>query len=158
MKKFITVMILTLLALTISAQTRKEVCQWMKKGEWRNDFNKAKPHKTLNIEEFYTQYQKNTKQWNTLFKWLQETNLETIPKGKQPISNSSLVASVEDSQNEPLEKRNTESHKKKIDFMVVVKGIEGFALLDHSSSSISQPYNDKKDVMRYKYANQRGRR
>jgi YhcH/YjgK/YiaL family protein len=120
-------------------------------GEWRNGFNKANPHKTLNINEFYTQYQKNTNQWDTLFQWLRDTDLEAIPKGKHPIPNSTLVASVEDSENSPLDKRNTESHKKKIDFMVVVKGTEGFALLDHASSTISVPYDDKKDVMRYQY-------
>ena len=151
MKKIITSLMLVFLTLTISAQSSKEVRQWIKMGEWRNGFNKANPHKTLNINEFYTQYQKNTNQWNTLFQWLRDTDLEAISKGKHPIPSSTLVASVEDSENSPLDKRNTESHKKKIDFMVVVKGTEGFALLDHASSTISVPYDDKKDVMRYQY-------
>ena len=128
---------------------------WMKKGEWTNGFKKAKPHKTLNIDEFYSQYQKNPDQWNTLFRWLRDTDLLTIPKGKHPIPGSTLVASVEDSENGPLDKRNTESHRKKSDFMVVVKGTEGFALLDHESSTVSQPYNDTKDVMRYKYVKEK---
>ena len=128
---------------------------WMKKGEWTNGFKKAKPHKTLNIDEFYSQYQKNPDQWNTLFRWLRDTDLLTIPKGKHPIPGSTLVASVEGSENGPLDKRNTESHRKKSDFMVVVKGTEGFALLDHESSTVSQPYNDTKDVMRYKYVKEK---
>ena len=128
---------------------------WMKKGEWTNGFKKAKPHKTLNIDEFYSQYQKNPNQWNTLFRWLRDTDLLTIPKGKHPIPGSTLVASVEDSENGPLDKRNTESHRKKSDFMVVVKGTEGFALLDHESSTVSQPYNDTKDVMLYKYVKEK---
>ena len=155
MKKIASTIMLVLVTLTISAQSSKEACQWMKVGEWRNGFTKAKPHKTLNIDEFYTQYQKNTAQWNTLFQWLRDTDLEAIPKGKHPIPNSTLVASVEDSENSPLEKRNTESHKKKIDFMVVVKGTEGFALLDHNTSTISVPYDEKKDVMRYHYVKEK---
>lgn len=155
MKKIASTIMLVLVTLTISAQSSKEACQWMKVGEWRNGFTKAKPHKTLNIDEFYTQYQKNTAQWNTLFQWLRNTDLEAIPKGKHPIPNSTLVASVEDSGNSPLEKRNTESHKKKIDFMVVVKGTEGFALLDHNTSTISVPYDEKKDVMRYHYVKEK---
>jgi YhcH/YjgK/YiaL family protein len=151
MKKTITILMLTLVALTISAQSSKEARQWLKQGEWRNGFTKAKPHKTLNIDEFKSQYQKNTAQWNTLFSWLRDTDLENIPKGKYPIPNSTLVASVEDSENSPLQKRNTESHKKKIDFQLVVRGTEGFALLDHASSTVSVPYDDKKDVMRYNY-------
>ena len=137
--------------LPLSASAQNEARKWMKKAEWANGFKKAKAHKTLNIDEFYSQYQKNPEQWKTLFRWLQNTDLLTIPKGKHPIPGSTLVASVEDSENGPLEKRNTESHRKKSDFMVVVKGTEGFALLDHETSTVSQPYNDKKDVMRYNY-------
>lgn len=151
MKKPFTILMLALITLTVSAQSGKESRQWLKQGEWRNGFTKAKPHKTLNTDEFMSQYQKNTVQWNMLFQWLRDTNLETIPKGKHPIPHSSLVASVEDSENGPLEKRNTESHKKKIDFQLVVRGTEGFALLDHASSTVSVPYDAKKDVMRYAY-------
>ena len=145
--------LLTFLPLSVSAQN--DARTWMKKGEWANGFKKAKAHKTLDINQFYSQYKKNTSQWNTLFSWLRDTDLLTIPKGKHPIPGSTLVASVEDSENGPLEKRNTESHRKKIDFMIVVKGTEGFALLDHESSTVSQPYNEQKDVMRYNYVKEK---
>ena len=152
-KTLIRVMSVSLLLLfaILPIQAQNEARTWMKKGEWANGFKKAKPHKALNINEFYSQYQKNPEQWNALFRWLRDTDLLTIPKGKHPIPGSTLTASVEDSENGPLEKRNTESHRKKSDFMVVVKGTEGFALLDHESSTISQPYNEAKDVMRYNY-------
>ena len=143
----------TFLPLSVSAQN--DARTWMKKGEWAHGFKKAKAHKSLNIDEFQRQYQKNTEQWKTLFSWLRDTDLLTIPKGKHPIPGSTLVASVEDSENSPLEKRNTESHRKKIDFMVVVKGTEGFALLDHESSTVSQSYNEQKDVMRYNYVKEK---
>ena len=145
--------LLTFLPLSVNAQN--DARTWMKKGEWANGFKKAKAHKTLDINQFYSQYKKNTSQWNTLFSWLKDTDLLTIPKGKHPIPGSTLVASVEDSENGPLEKRNTESHRKKIDFMIVVKGTEGFALLDHESSTVSQPYNEQKDVMRYNYVKEK---
>ena len=145
----LTLLMLSTLVLTASAQDT--ACDWLKAGGWRNGFTKAKPHKSLNINEFYDQYHKDPNQWYTLFTWLRDTDLTAIPKGKHPIPNSTLVASVEDSMNEPLEKRNTESHKRKADFMVVVRGTEGFALLDHTTSTVSVPYNDKKDVMRYSY-------
>ncbi|MBR1547451.1 MAG: YhcH/YjgK/YiaL family protein [Prevotella sp.] len=150
MKKLITMMLLMIVAIGINAQQANEK-KWLKKGEWREGFTKAKPHKTLNISEFYSQYNKNPQQWQALFKWLRETDLTAIPKGKHPIPNSTLTASVEDSENGPLEKRNTESHRKKADFQLVVSGTEGFALLDHASSTVSKPYDEKKDVMRYNY-------
>jgi len=149
MKRLTVLLTMCLMVLATSAQD--DARQWLKQGEWRCGFTKAKPHKTLNTNEFYSQYKKNTKQWETLFQWLRDTDLETIPKGKHPIPNSTLVASVEDSENSPLEKRNTESHRRKIDFQLVVRGTEGFALLDHESSTVSQPYDEKKDVMRYHY-------
>jgi YhcH/YjgK/YiaL family protein len=150
-------MMMTLLLafmLGMRAQTKAER-QWMKKREWTEGFSKAKAHRTVDVSEFYSQYHKNKDQWQTLFRWLRDTDLTAIPKGKHPIANSTLVASVEDSENSPLEKRNTESHRKKIDFQLVVSGIEGFALLDHESSSISQPYDDKKDVVRYNYVREK---
>lgn len=45
-------------------------------------------------------------------------------EGKHPIEGTSLVVSVEDSKNEPLEKRTSESHRKHIDLQYVVKGTE----------------------------------
>ena len=151
MKRLMIFFVLAMITIGSTAQSSREAKQWLKKGEWRNGFTKAKPHKTLNADEFRTQYQKITEQWQTLFRWLSETDPLAIPKGKHPIPNSSLTASVEDSENAPLEKRNTESHRRKIDFQLVVRGTEGFALLDHASSTISKPYDEKKDVMRYNY-------
>ena len=149
MRKLLCLLTVSLMAVTVSAQCEK--CKWFKGGEWLNGFQKASAHSTVDRKVFYDQYHKNPEQWKTLFAWLQETDLEAIPKGKHPIPNSTLVASVEDSENGPLEKRNTESHRKKIDFQLVVRGTEGFALLDHESSTVSQPYNEEKDVMRYAY-------
>ncbi len=153
MKRLTVLLTACLMVLVASAQG--DARQWLKRGEWRSGFTKAKPHKTLNVSEFQSQYQKNKKQWDTLFQWLRDTDLETIPKGKHPIPGSTLVASVEDSENAPLEKRNTESHRRKIDFQLVVRGTEGFALLDHESSTVSQPYDEKKDVMRYNYVREK---
>ena len=154
MKRALTMMMLCLLTMVATAQTSKEARQWLKKSEW-SALKKVKPHKTLNVDEFCRQYQKNKEQWDVLYRWLFETDLMAIPAGKHPIPGSTLVASVEDSENGPLEKRGTESHRKKIDFQLVVKGTEGFALLDHESSTVKNPYDEKKDVMRYNFVKEK---
>ncbi len=128
----------------------KKATTWTKAGEWKNGFD-AIPDNTVNLQEFYSQYHKNKAQWDAAFKWLAETDLINIPKGKLMIPGTNIRASVEDSFNEPLEKRKSESHKKKIDFMYVVKGTEGFYLLDHNTSKPNCEYNEEKDVMRYDY-------
>ncbi|MCR4854358.1 MAG: YhcH/YjgK/YiaL family protein [Prevotella sp.] len=147
----ITILLLVFCAFSLHAQTSKEARQWAKQGIWRNGFTAAKPHKTVNLQEFYEQYQKNPTQWKAFFRWLAETDLLNIPKGKHPIEGTTLVASVEDSENQPLEKRRSESHYKHIDFQYVVKGTEGFALLDHRTSPANCKYDEKKDVIHYDY-------
>ena len=121
----------------------------MESGEWRNGYDGALPHSSVNVVDFYLQYKKNPEQWKALFGWLAKTDLLAIPKGKHPIEGSSLVASVEDSNNEPLEKRRSESHFHNIDFQLVVKGTERFGLIDHYTSKPNTRY--RRDVIHYDY-------
>ena len=49
------------MAQTYTNSYSKEVTRlaekWVKKGEWRNGFTKASPAPTVNLAEFYLQYQ-----------------------------------------------------------------------------------------------------
>lgn len=123
--------------------------RWVKKEKWRQGFVAAVPHESVNVVEFYQQYQKNPEQWTALFQWLAKTDLLAIPKGKHPIEGTQLVASVEDSENGPLEKRNSESHYQHIDFQYVVKGTERFGIIDHETSTPKDKW--KPDVIHYNY-------
>lgn len=127
----------------------KEAIAWAESGVWRNGFDKAKPHSSVNLVDFYLQYQKNPQQWQALFDYLTKTDLLSIPKGKHKIPGSDLVVSVEDSKNEPQEKRRSESHNKHIDFQYVVKGTERFGVIDHYSSPPNCKY--RPDVIHYNY-------
>lgn len=127
----------------------KKARAWVKSGVWRHDFEKASPHSSMNVVEFYQQYQKNTLQWTALFRWLADTDLLAIPAGKHPIAGTKLVASVEDSKNGPLAQRNSESHYHHIDFQYVVKGVERFGIIDHLTSVPKDKY--KPDVIHYDY-------
>ncbi len=128
---------------------QKKAIKWMKKGKWRNGFAAAAPHESVNAVDFYEQYSKNKAQWNAMFRWLAETDLLTIPKGKHPIGDTGLVASVEDSENGPLAKRRSESHYHHVDFQYVVKGIERFGIIDHETSTPNSKY--RPDVIHYDY-------
>lgn len=133
----------------------KEAIAWAESGIWRNGFDKAKPHSSVNLVDFYLQYQKNPQQWQALFDYLAKTDLLSIPKGKHKIPGSDLVVSVEDSKNEPLEKRRSESHHKHIDFQYVVKGTERFGIIDHYTSTPNCKY--RPDVIHYDYDRQKAR-
>lgn len=166
MKKTLSVLVLLTLCLSVSAQglyTReyhdkalvKKAQKWVKKGLWRQGFDKADAHESVNAVEFYRQYQKNPEQWQAMFRWLQETDVTAIAKGKHPIPGTKLVASVEDSQNGPLEKRQSESHFYHIDFQWVVKGTERFGIIDHLTSKPNCAW--KEDVVHYDYIREKAR-
>ena len=131
----------------------KTAKKWLKKGEWRQDFEAADPHESVNIVDFYLQYQRNPEQWTALFKYLANTDLLALEKGKHAIPGSNLTISVEDSENGPLEKRNSESHYNNIDFQYCVKGTERFGIIDHVTSTPKDKY--KKDVIHYNYDKER---
>lgn len=137
------------------AELNRKAQKWMAKGKWRNGFTKADPHYTVNATDFYLQYQKNPAQWQALFRWLEQTDLLSIEKGKHPIEGTALVASVEDSENGPLAKRNSESHYQHIDFQFVVKGVERFGIIDHTTSTPKD--NWKPDVIHYNYQLEKAR-
>ncbi len=131
----------------------KTAKKWLKKGEWRQGFEAADPHESVNIVDFYLQYQRNPEQWTALFKYLANTDLPALEKGKHAIPGSNLTISVEDSENGPLEKRNSESHYNNIDFQYCVKGTERFGIIDHVTSTPKDKY--KKDVIHYNYDKER---
>ncbi len=129
--------------------------RWLQKGSWRNGFTAASPHESVNATDFYTQYKKNKKQWKALFKWLSTHDYMNLPKGKHPIEGTKMVVSIEDSQNGPLEKRQSESHYHNIDFQWAVKGVERFGIIEHNSSTPNCKY--KPDVIHYNYDKQKAR-
>ena len=166
MRKLAMLLMLLALSVSVSAQglyTReyhdkalvKKARKWLKKGEWRQGFSKANAHESVNAVEFYRQYQKNPEQWQAMFRWLQETDVTAIPKGKHPIPGTKLVASVEDSENGPLAKRQSESHFHHIDFQWAVKGIERFGIIDHLTSKPNCAWRN--DVVHYDYDANRAR-
>ena len=93
--------------------------------------------------------------WKALFEYIAKTDLLTIPKGKHQIPGSDLTVSVEDSENGPLEKRQSESHYKHIDFQYVVKGVERFGIIDHLTSKPNCKY--RPDVIHYDYDKSKAR-
>lgn len=163
MKKLLIALALMTACMAASAQTytnkydkqlQKAAQKWVKKGEWKNGFTKAVPAPTVNLVEFYIQYQRNPEQWQALFKWLQENDLTAIPGGRTPIPSTSLTVSIEDGDNWCSEAdlkagKGSESHRQKIDFMYVVSGKEGFCRLDHETSKPLSDY--KPDRLEYSF-------
>ena len=132
-------------AMTMMGQTSRE---WTLGKSWSNGFD-ALPDVSTNLDEFKSQYEKNQGEWDAMFSWLASHDLTAIPAGKHKIEGTDLVVSVEDSKNEPLERRRSEAHREHIDFQYVVKGQERFGLIDHDSSTPSTEW--RPDVIHYNY-------
>jgi len=130
-------------------QLVRDARRWMKAGKWRGEFTKAKPHKSVNAADFYTQYERNKSQWDAAFGWLASNDLLSLPRGKYPIEGTTLVASVEDSDNGDLAKRQSESHYHHVDLQYCVSGVEGFGVIDHATSKPNCKY--RPDVIHYDY-------
>ncbi len=58
---------LAIMVVGMPIQGQENAKKWVKSGVWRNGFTKASPDKTVNLEEFYSQYHKNPDQWKALF-------------------------------------------------------------------------------------------
>ena len=130
-------------------ELRSKAEAWVRSGEWRNGYDGAAPHSTVNAVDFYLQYQKNPSQWKALFQWLAKTDLLALPKGRHNIEGSNLVASIEDDTNGELSTKRSESHNHKIDFQFVVRGVEKFGIIDHYTSKPSSTY--RPDIIHYDY-------
>ena len=151
----------TLLATGATAQTythhypkavERAAAKWVKQGQWRGAFNKAVPAPTVNLTEFCIQYSRNPKLWDELFQWLQNNDLKALKPGRTPIGKTGLVASVEDgtnwcSEHDLRNGKGSESHRDNIDFMIVVDGVEGLALIDHDTATPLADYTP--DVEQY---------
>ena len=139
-----------------SAKQIRKAQKWVEKGVWKNGFTKAVPAEMVNSVDFMTQYNANKKEWKAVFCWLQDTDLQSLPAGNYPIPGTELEAKVQVDVNkysaDDLKAgKGSESHRKKIDFMYVVDGIEGFAAIDHKTSTVKTPYNEKKDRLDYHF-------
>lgn len=154
-------LVLALVALTASAQytfsytkaEQQQAAQWARRSApWTRGFTKGKPG-WVNLAEMRQQYSRNRKQWDALFRWLERTDLDTLKAGKYAIPGTTMTASVQDDTNKPLAKRRSESHRRNIDFQFVLRGTEGFEILNQYDNT-TQPnckYDAKKDVIHYDY-------
>ncbi len=121
---------------------------WVMARSWSNGFA-ALPDVCTNLREFRRQYTLNREQWDAMFQWLATHDLASLRDGTYPIEGTTLVVSVQEDENGPLEEHPSESHYHHIDFQYVVEGTEGFALLDHSTSYPNCAYTP--DVIHYDY-------
>jgi YhcH/YjgK/YiaL family protein len=122
--------------------------KWVKNGEWRKGL-KMKPHPSINNAEFAKQYNLNKDVWDKVFTYLRTTDLDTLKPGKYPIDGDNAFATITDAPSKTFDKSGWESHRKYIDLQYVIKGKETIMVADLATATVTNPYDEKKDIANY---------
>ncbi|MBD5197644.1 MAG: DUF386 domain-containing protein [Bacteroidales bacterium] len=117
--------------------------KWVEERSWANGWDVA-PDKSINSDEFFTQYTKNKELWDAMFKFLSANDLKQIDLGEHQIVPGRCWAIVSEYTPKTTDKGNIESHKKFIDLQYVMHGNEKMGLAD--SVTVKKEYNPDRDV------------
>lgn len=140
--------VISLAAQTTPPMSKKQVHKWFEKKEWLNGAQLT-PHKSIDEQEFARQYQLNKKYWDEAFTFLKEHDLAAMAKGKYPIDEDNVYASVTEDPTKDFDKTNWESHRKYIDLQCIITGDEKMGVYPVAKSTVTKEYDDKKDVANY---------
>lgn len=95
----------------VNIKLLEEATQWFKDGKWSNDLN-LQVHKSVDVCEFYSQYNKNKKFWDKAFTFLKETDLEHMAPGKYAIEGDNVYVSVAEGITKAIEDTKWEEHRR----------------------------------------------
>lgn len=130
--------------------TNEQVNFWFEKQEWLEDWQVA-PDASINRRTFAIEYHKNPKRWKQAFTFLQETNLKSLPEGKQELEGENLFIAVSEYRSKDKSDTKYEAHKKYIDIQYVISGVEQMGLASLDKVDITEPYNEEKDLLFYDF-------
>ena len=133
---------------SIKTVNTKAAKKWVANREWANG-SALNVHETVDAVEFYKQYHADPALWQKVFTWLKNTNLDTLTKGKYPIDGDKAYASITEAPSKEFDKANWESHKNYIDLQYVIKGKEKIGINPMSTSTLTNPYDEKRDAANY---------
>lgn len=130
------------------ASSKKAAEKWFNKLEWLGGLQ-LKPHKSVDAVEFVKQYRRNKIYWNKAFAFLKNNDLQKLPNGKYTIDDDNVFATVTEDSTKDFDKTKWESHHKYIDLQYVIKGEEKIGVCPVAKATLTNVYNEKKDVANY---------
>jgi len=120
--------------------------QWLESGDWNHGWN-IRPHSSVNASEFADQYRRNREVWDTLFKFLAETDLNTLAEGRHDLIPGRLWINMSEYTPKAANEQRIEQHHNYIDLDYTMRGNELMGLA-HDVTPTDE-YNDVKDVIHY---------
>ncbi|HEY9003740.1 MAG TPA: YhcH/YjgK/YiaL family protein [Mucilaginibacter sp.] len=134
------------------AQTNKNsknANKWVKSKTWADGL-KINIYPEVDAVEFKKQYETNKATWDKVFKFLGDSSkLATLAPGKYPIDGKNAYASITYAPSKTFEASKWESHRKYIDLQYVINGEEKIGVVPLSKATVTEPYNEAKDVAHY---------
>lgn len=141
--------IMTNTAATAQSQNKQtKPAEWFKKGDWLNGL-KLVPHKSINREELYRQYQANPEWWDKAFAFLRTNDLEKLEPGRYVVDSGNVVVSVSEAPAPEMEKVEWESHRNFNDLQYIVHGKARMGVIPIARATEKVPYDSRKDVATY---------
>ena len=125
--------------------SNQKVPEWFNTGTWSEGIN-INVDSSIDILEFYNQYQKRPDLWKLVFEFLKE-DLISKPVGTYVLKENELKAIISEYETKTPEVAKWESHKKFIDLQYVICGREKMGLLPLDKAILQEEYQSEKDLI-----------
>lgn len=110
----------------------------------------ALPDESINYKKVFEHSKRFPERWNTVFKFLCETDLKTIDLGRIDL-NEDVFAVVSEYNTKNPSDAKFESHLKYIDLQYIISGTELIGLTNDNKLEVLSPYNEEKDIAFYNF-------
>ncbi|WP_372774032.1 YhcH/YjgK/YiaL family protein [Mangrovibacterium sp.] len=124
-----------------------KINEWFTEKGWAEGVLVA-AHDSVNVEEFYKQYQANPELWKAVFKFMKQ-DLSAMEVGKYPLVGTQAFAMISEYDTKEPENAKWEAHKNYIDLQYVISGEEKMGILPLSEAKNAMEYNEQKDLIFY---------
>jgi YhcH/YjgK/YiaL family protein len=138
----------------VAQWSNQEIEEWFSSSSWKNGLP-MQPDSSINIRMFAEQNIMNAPAWEAAYKFLKETDLETIPPGRYELDKNGTYATVSEYVTKDADTAFFEAHRKYVDIQYVSKGQEyiGITTLE-GIDSVKLEYDEEKDIMFFSKADE----
>lgn len=113
-----------------------------------SNFN-PRPDNSINFDELRKHYKKFPKRWDAAFKFLIDSNLDSLPLGRKDLGED-VFAVISYYTTKDLGQVYYESHEKYIDLQYIISGEEYIGLIHYKTGlKVISTYNEDKDIEFY---------
>ena len=138
----------------VSKWSDQEIEEWFNSSAWKNGLS-MQPDSSINTRMLAEQNILNASAWEAAYKFLKETDFETIPTGRYDLDKSGTYATVSDYVTKDADTAFFEAHRKYVDIQYVPVGQEYIGITSlEAVDSVKLEYDEEKDIMFFSKADE----